>query len=182
MGGGLWPRGGKKTKTRPDIARRTERQRDGESCYCTRKRRILRSDAHWPSRRVVEILNPCTDARPTETCVTPTCVAPRHVDASREFIFIFSERAAWGWGGGGAALSDFVFFSFFTCSANHERDWPPFKVVFFRLATNALNVRNANGFPCILCLCDTRAWPLMILFSIPLDFSVYPSPYSCMVR
>ena len=25
----------------------------------------------------------------TETCVTPTCVAPRHVDASRDFIFIF---------------------------------------------------------------------------------------------
>ena len=31
--------------------------------------------------------NPCTDARRTETCVTPTCVAPRHVDASRDFDF-----------------------------------------------------------------------------------------------
>ena len=30
-----------------------------------------------------------------------TCVAPRHVDASRKFYFIFSERAAGG--GGGAA-------------------------------------------------------------------------------
>ena len=27
------------------------------------------------------------------------------------------------------------------CSADHERDWPP-QVVFFGLATNALNVRN----------------------------------------
>ena len=28
------------------------------------------------------------------------------------------------------------------CSGDHERDWPPCKVVFFGLATNALNVRN----------------------------------------
>ena len=56
VGGGSWPRGGKKRKTRPDIARRKERQRDWESCNRTRKRRILRSDTHWPSRRVVEIL------------------------------------------------------------------------------------------------------------------------------
>ena len=35
-------------------------------------------------------------------------------------------------------------FSFFPCSADHERDWPPCKVVFFGLATNALNVRNNN--------------------------------------
>ena len=32
-----------------------------------------------------------------------------------------------------------------TCSADHERDWPRvIKVVFFGLATNALNVRNNN--------------------------------------
>ena len=35
-----------------------------------------------------------------------------------------------------------LFFFFFPCSADHERDWPPCKVVFFGLATNALNVRN----------------------------------------
>ena len=29
-------------------------------------------------------------------------------------------------------------------SADHERDWPPCKVFFFELATNALNVRNNN--------------------------------------
>ena len=34
---------------RPDIARRKERQQDWESCNRTRKRRILRSDTHWPS-------------------------------------------------------------------------------------------------------------------------------------
>ena len=48
--------GDKKRKTRPDIARRRERQRDWESCYRTRKRRILRSDVHWHSRRAVGIL------------------------------------------------------------------------------------------------------------------------------
>ena len=31
-------------KTRPDIARRRERQRDWESCNRTRKRRVLRSE------------------------------------------------------------------------------------------------------------------------------------------
>ena len=37
-------------------------------------------------------------------------------------------------------------FSFSPCSADHERDWPPCKVVFFGLATNnALNVRNNNN-------------------------------------
>ena len=34
---------------------------------------------------------------------------------------------------------------FFPCSADHERDWPPCKVVFFGLATNTLNVRNNNN-------------------------------------
>ena len=33
----------------------------------------------------------------------------------------------------------------FPCSANHERDWSPCKVVFFGLTTNALNVRNNNN-------------------------------------
>ena len=44
MGGGSWPRGGKKRKARPDIAGGRERQRDWESCNRTRERRILRSD------------------------------------------------------------------------------------------------------------------------------------------
>ena len=42
------------------------------------------------------------------------------------------------------------FIYFFPCSADHERDWPPCKVVFFGLATNALNVRNNNrGVPVV---------------------------------
>ena len=66
------------------------------------------------------------------------------------FIFIFSERAARAGGGGGGggkggSCQTFFFFFFFPCSADHERDWPPCKVVFFGLATNALNVRNNNN-------------------------------------
>ena len=79
----------------------------------------------------------------------PTCVAPRHVDASRDFyLFIYfspnEQRARAGGGGGGCQT--FFFLLFFPCSADHERDWPPCKkVVFFGLATNALNVRNNNN-------------------------------------
>ena len=47
-------------------------------------------------------------------------------------------------GGGGYAARLFLLFSF-PCSADHERDWTPCKVVFFGLATNALNVRNNNN-------------------------------------
>ena len=48
-------------------------------------------------------------------------------------------------GGGGEGCAARLFFFFFPCSADHERDWPPCKVVFFGLATNALNVRNNNN-------------------------------------
>ena len=61
-----------------------------------------------------------------------------HTDFFSSFFF-FSERAARG--GGGGRCQTFSF-SFFPCSADHERDWPPCKVVFFGLATDALNVRN----------------------------------------
>ena len=49
-----------------------------------------------------------------------------------------------GWGGGGYAARLFLLFSF-PCSADHERDWPPCKVVFFGLATNTLNARNKQN-------------------------------------
>ena len=59
----------------------------------------------------------------------------------RVFYFLFSPNDQRR----GGALPDF-FFIFFPCSADHERDWPPCKVVFFGLlATNALNVRNSNN-------------------------------------
>ena len=57
------------------------------------------------------------------------------------YNFFFSERAARA--GGGGRCQTFLFF--FPCSADHEREWPPCKVVFFGLATNALNVGNNNN-------------------------------------
>ena len=42
---------------------------------------------------------------------------------------------------GGVRCQTFSFV-LFPCSADHERDWPPCKEVFFGLATNTLNVRN----------------------------------------
>ena len=63
------------------------------------------------------------------------------MDASRDFYFYFHPNEQRE--GGEGALPDFFFF--FSCSADHERDWPPCKVVFFGLATNALNVRNNNN-------------------------------------
>ena len=59
-------------------------------------------------------------------------------------IFSPNEQRAGGGGGAGCAARLFFFF-FFPCSADHERDWPPCEVVFFGLATNALNVRNNNN-------------------------------------
>ena len=56
---------------------------------------------------------------------TETSVAPRHVDASRDFYFIFSERPTWG---GGRCQTLFILFSF-PCSADHERDRPPYEVL-----------------------------------------------------
>ena len=78
------------------------------------------------------------------------------MDAPRDcFFFVFfspNEQRARGGGGGGGERSQTFIFYFFPCSADHERDWPPCKVAFFGLATNALDVRNNNnnnnkGFP-----------------------------------
>ena len=59
------------------------------------------------------------------------------------FIYLFFLRTSSARERGGGALPDFFFF--FPCSANHERDWPPCKIVFSGLATNALNMRNNNN-------------------------------------
>ena len=50
--------------------------------------------------------NPCTDARPTKTCVVP-------VDASRDFIYFFGTSSQCGGWGGGDMLPDFSFCSLF---------------------------------------------------------------------
>ena len=69
-------------------------------------------------------------------------------------FYFFSERAARA--GGGDALPDFFFF-FFPCSADHERDWPPCKVVFFRVGNQCAEcekqqqqttTNNNNNFAC----------------------------------
>ena len=70
------------------------------------------------------------------------------------FIFIFSEQAAWG-GGGGGTLPDFSFFIFFPCSADHERDRPPYKVVFFRV-----------GNQCAECEKQQQTTTTTVVFSI----------------
>ena len=64
------------------------------------------------------------------------------VTLSHIYIYIYFLRTSSARGGGDAARLFFLLF--FPCSADHERDWPPCKVVFFGLATNALNVGNNN--------------------------------------
>ena len=59
------------------------------------------------------------------------------MNASHDFLIIFSPNEQRGGGGGGA--------SFFPCSADHEQHKPPCKVAFFGLATNVLNMRNNNN-------------------------------------
>ena len=81
------------------------------------------------------------------------------------YLFFFSERAARG-GVGGLRCQTFFFF-FFPCSADHERDWPPCKVVFFGLATNALNVRNNNNkFVPLFTICITSPKTVYAIYSI----------------
>ena len=58
------------------------------------------------------------------------------------YIYFFL-RTSSARGGGGGRCQTFSF-SFFPCSADHERDWPPCKVVFFGSATNALNVKTTT--------------------------------------
>ena len=80
-----------------------------------------------------------TGARRTETCV-----APRHVDATRHFYFLLSQRAAWG---GGVRCQTFSLCPLFPVqqTTSHERCWPPCKFSFFGLATITLNVRNNHN-------------------------------------
>ena len=91
------------------------------------------------------------------------------MDAPRDFLFylIFSpnEQRA----GGGERCQTFFFF--FSCSADHERDWPPCKVVFFGLATNALNVRNNNNNCSVRTLCIVNNSRLFLTYIIREEIS-----------
>ena len=83
---------------------------------------------------VDELKKSGTGARRTETCVVP-----RHVDVSRDFYFVFVRTSSVGGGGGRFSL-----FFYFSCLADHERDWPVCKVV-FRVANQYVEyVRNNN--------------------------------------
>ena len=62
----------------------------------------------------------------------------------RHVIYIKKKRTRSVGGGGGEVVPDFFVCSLFSCSADHGRDWPPCKVVFFALAITTLNVRNDN--------------------------------------
>ena len=75
-------------KEEEDAARHRQEKREAMRLgkLQSRKRRILRSDTHWPNRRVVGILVRTRDGPRSPACVTPTCVAPRHVDAWRDFL------------------------------------------------------------------------------------------------
>ena len=61
-------------------------------------------------------------------------------DVDRADFLRTSSVCVWG----GALPDVFLLFSF-PCSVDHERDWPPYKVVFIGLAANTLNVRNNNN-------------------------------------
>ena len=105
MGGGSRPRGGNKSLTQLDIARRREKQRDWETCYRTRKRRILRSNT----------LN-LVDESKESLCGRETGRDLRSapVDARRHLYFIFSPDEQRGGGEGGeCAARLFLFCSLF---------------------------------------------------------------------
>ena len=94
-----------------DAARNCQEKReatDWETYYRRRECRILRSHTHRPSRRAER--HPCTNARPTKTCVAP-------VDASRDLIYFLQTSSSIG--GGGGMLPDFFFLFSFPCSADH---------------------------------------------------------------
>ena len=95
--------------------------------------------------------------------MTPTCVAPRHVDAPRDLFFLCAARL--------------FLLLFFSCSADHERDWPPCKVVFFGLATNALNVRNNNNNNNNKCRESAGTGPVVVKVA-PAKDAAFASPWT----
>ena len=64
----------------------------------------------------------CTGARRAETCI-----ASRYVDMRHVFFCLFFSNEQRGGGEGGAGRLSLLLS--FPCSADHERDWPPCKVV-----------------------------------------------------
>ena len=87
---------------------------------------------------VDELMESCTGGRQTETCA-----APRHVDAPRDFYFIYSERATWEVGVRCQTFSLVVFSRF----SRPRAGLATVLSSFFGLATNTLfgNVRTKNN-------------------------------------
>ena len=56
-------------------------------------------------------------------------------------------------------------FVLFSCSADHERDWPPFEVV-FGLATKPLNVRNNSETTCPHGRCDSLTVTVFSVYGV----------------
>ena len=59
------------------------------------------------------------------------------------FLFSLNEQRAGGGGGGEVGAARLFFSSFiFPGSANHERDWPPCKIVFFRVGNQCAECKK----------------------------------------
>ena len=101
----------------PKLAYRRGKREGGEEPVS--KHQIRSGDGRWEERRGVGWLNP---RRETKT-------KGRNGDREKEMKEYFLRTSSVGGGGGGYAARLFLLFSF-PCSADHERDWPPCKVVF----------------------------------------------------
>ena len=89
-----------------DAARHLQEKREA-----TRLRKLPSHTERYLLAQPTSRRNPCTDARRTETGE-----APKYVDASHGFYFIFSERAARRGGGGRVRCQTFSFSYFVPCS------------------------------------------------------------------
>ena len=60
-------------------------------------------------------------------------------------FYLFSPNEQCGGWGGGYAARLFLLFSF-PCSADHEQDWPPCKVIFFRVGNQYAECEKQQRF------------------------------------
>ena len=100
-----------------------------------KRSRVTKLGAQTQHRVIQRFAPPSASKQSGIACARDKCVVFSNIGQAifPAAISIFSERAASsvgeGWGGCASRLS-ILFLFYFPCSANHERDWPPFKVVF----------------------------------------------------